>query len=236
MVSARVSPARPRPRVCVLLKDATAAVPGALASLTLEQVLGTQDSEVFEGGILPGFEFRCTAGEVAKLSLPGIICETSQGLASQGTPVQPTSSYIKHDHAGAFGFNSLSWNVNDIMIKADRKYSDRMQLGSQLTKEPTPSDFMEITARITVEYGQTAGLNAAWLADTQGDATLTFTGPGNNSLVIVMQNAIITDIGRPVSGPGVITQTVDFVCESDGTDEGLLMTMNNDNTNYSDNG
>ncbi len=216
--------------------DITAAVPGALGSLTLEQGYGTQDAEEFRGCVLPGFELKASAGNIAMLSIPGIIGLTTDGLEAQGSPVFPVASYIKHDHAGQFAFNGGLWDITDISIKVDRKISDRMLLGSLLTKAPTPNDFMDIGFKITVEYGQAAGLNAAWLADTSGDATLTFTGPGANSMALTLQNAHIIDIARPIAGPGIITQTVDFVCESDGVDEGLLIRMINDNTLYSDNG
>ena len=220
----------------VFTHDITAAVPGVLESLTLEQGYGTQDSEEFRGCILTGFELKVSASNIAMLSVPGIIGLTSDGLEAQSTPVFPVASYIKHDHAGQFAFNGGLWDVTDIAIKVDRKYSDRQLLGSVLTQEPTPNDFMDITFKITVEYGQTPGLNAAWLADTTSDATLVFTGPGNNSMALTMQGAHIVDIGRPIAGPGIITQTVDFVCESDGVDEGLLIRMINDNALYSANG
>jgi len=214
----------------------TLAVPGALESLTLENGYGTGDSEVFRGSILPGLEISATAGEIVKLVVPGIISQTTGGLEATSSLTFPISTYIKHDQASVFSFNGITPTINSFSLKVDRKYTDRMHLGSVLTKEPTPSDFLTVDFSIVVEYGQIAGLNAAWLADTESNATISFVGPGNNFLGIALQNCHITDISRPISGPGIITQTVSFVAQSDGTNEGASLTFINDNANYDDNG
>ena len=214
------------------------AVPGALESLTLENGYGTGDSEVFRGSILPGLEISATAGEVVKLVIPGIIAQTTGGLEASSSLAFPVSSYVKHDESSTFSWNGLTPTINSFSIKVDRKYSDRMHLGSVLTKEPAPSDFLTVEFSIVLEYGQVAGFNAAWLADTNADAGIVFTGPGNNVLGLALQNAHIVDIARPISGPGIITQTVSFVCEAKTPvpQEGFVATFINDNANYDDNG
>lgn len=208
-----------------------------LAALTLEQGKGGGKAEVFEGGTIPGFEFRIAAGEIAKIIVPGVIAETSGGLVAQGSPSFATSSFIKHNQAGQFGFNSLLWDLVSISIKVERMHAERMLLGSLNTKKPCPSDFVKVTGTLVIELGaeSTYGINTAWLAGTQGDATLTFTGAGNNVLAITLQNMYVNNVSDPVSGPGVIQQTVTFTCESDGTDEGLKFVFTNANANYSDN-
>lgn len=208
-----------------------------LASLSLEQAIGSGKSEFFEGSRINGFEFSIASGDVAKISIPGIISETSGGLEAQGTPTFPVSSFVKHSEASTLAFNSLVFDLMDITIKVDRKFAKRQLLGSTITQEPCPTDFTTVEGSFTVQLGAEAtyGLNAALLADTQGDGVLSFAGAGNNALVITLQNMIITDVARPVSGAGVVTQTVTFICESDGTNEGLEFRFTNDNTAYSDN-
>jgi len=207
----------------------TLAMPGT-NGLTVEQVNGTTTkAEVFEGSIITSFELKFAANEVAKLMLPGIICQTSGGLVAAGTPTySSTQEYILHHHAGQFGFNSNNYDIVSASVKVERKFAERAYLGGKETLQPVAPDFMSVTASVELEWVDT-NFDAEFLASTQGDATLSFVGTGNNAMDLTLQNAVITDVSRPVSSSGVIRQTVSFMMFSDGTDEGLKLVMTNDN-------
>jgi len=196
--------------------------------LSIEGLNGNGSAEVFEGCLLTRTEISISAAEVMKIR-HDVIGETSQGLASAGTPTfSSNGEEVLHSHAGQFSFDSVTHDLVDLSIIVDHKLAKRQLLGSTLTKRPQLSDYLEVTGRLTVEYIVDT-TNTKWLAGTQGDATITFTGSGNNVLAMTLQNLYISNIDRAVSSPGVIRETVEFRCESDGTDEGLKLVFTNDN-------
>lgn len=210
--------------------DFTLATPGP-TGLTIQGGYGTGDAEYFQGCKVDSFEWSLTAGDVARLTVD-VIGETSGGLVLKSAPTYSTGGEeMLHSHISDFSFNGSTWCLSDITISGGRALTRRNLLGSTLTKEPAPGDFGELTVRFTVEYGQTAGLNAAWLAGTQGDATFTLTGSGNNAATFTLQNLYIRDVSRPINTAGIITQTVECVCEADNVsyNEGLKISIVNDN-------
>jgi len=213
----------------------TAEVPrdSGLKGLSLEGLLGEQDAEIYLGCLFDSWRFRARAGEIAEFEWT-LIGQTTDAEtpSSQGSPTFSSNGEVmRFDHAGVFNFASANHTLVDIEFGMDKGMDRRMLLGSQTTAEPAPNGKLVIPVRMTVEYGVQAGMWAAYRAGTQGDATITFTGSGNNSAAFTLQNMYITNIGRQISGgAGIIRQTVDAVCESDGTDEGIKLVLTNDNS------
>lgn len=198
-------------------------------ALTLEGVLGDSgDAEVFEGCLITRTEISCSAGGVLTISCE-VIAETSGGQAAAGSPTfSSNGEEVLFSHSGQFTFNGTSDDIREFSVTIDHKLSRRMFLGSALTKQPQHSDFIEVSGRFVREYTDD-NRHDEYIAGTQGDATLSFTGTGNNALAITFQNLFITDCSESINTAGVISQTVDFRCESDGTDQGLKLVFTNDN-------
>ena len=198
--------------------------------LTIEQIFGTGGAEVYDGCMMTNLGISCAVGEVMRLT-GSVVGRTSGGRVAAGTPTYSSNgASVIHHQAGTFGFNGEVYNLKSMDLTVDNRLGTRQQLGSLLTSRPNRSDFMEVGVSVTLEYSN-ENLQTALYADTQGDATITFTqgGGSNNVAAFNFQNAYITSVSTPVSGTDVIELTVDFICESDGTDEGLSIAITNDN-------
>lgn len=198
-------------------------------SLSLEGILGDSgDAEVFEGSMITRTTLSLSTGGVMSASHE-VIAETTGGQEARSTPTfSSNGEEVLHSHGGTLAFNSNTHSVREISITVDQKLAKRQFIGSTLTQQPQPTDFTEVTVRFTREYTDD-NPHDEYVADTQGDATIAFTGTGNNALTITMQNFYITSVTESVNTAGVITQTVEGRCESDGTDEGLSLAFVNDN-------
>ena len=197
------------------------------AGLTIENIRGTGTSEVFEGCRFNSGTFAVSAGGVMSLDLD-VIAETS---AARGTA--PTPSYgagdtpVLHSHSGQFGFNSANYDLVSMSLAVNNALARRQLLGSAVTKQPKRSDFQSVELSVTVEVED--ALYAALLADTSGDASITFSS-GALSAAFTIQNAYVTSASDPVTSAGIVSQSLTFVGESDGTDEGLAIAIVNTNS------
>ena len=197
--------------------------------LTIEQIFGTGGAEVYAGCMVTNLGISCAVGEVMRLT-GSVVGHTSAGRVAAGTPTYSSNgASVIHHQAGIFTFNGNTYNLKSMDLTVDNKLATRQQLGTLLTSQPNRSDFMEVGVSVTLEYS-TEALQTELYADDQGDATITFTGLGNNVAAFTFQNAYITTVSTPVSGTDVIELSVDFICESDGTDEGLSIAITNDNS------
>ena len=154
--------------------------------------------------------------------------ETGQTRASASSPsLGAAENLIHHNHAGQFTFNSVSYDLRSLSITVNNSLSRRQLLGSTLTKEPVRTDFMSVEVSFELEAADT--LYNAMVANTQSDATITFTHPtvSNRDLAITLQNLYLTTADDSISDAGIVSISCTGVCESDGTDEGLKLVLRN---------
>jgi len=200
--------------------------------LTMEFNRGTGTSEVLEGCKLNSGTLAVSSGGVMTLDCD-VIAQTSTARGTAGTPSYGANQRpILHSHAGQFTFNSVAYDLVDFSITVNNSLARRQLLGSALTKEPKRSDFQSVEVSVTVEVED--ALYAALLADTQGDATISFTN-GAQVFAFTCQNAYLSAATDPVSDANIVSQSLTFVCESDGTDEGLSIAVTNDNSSNTGN-
>lgn len=200
--------------------------------LTIENIRGTGTAEVFEGCRINTGTIAVSAGGVMTLDMD-VIAETSAARTSAGTPTYGSGdSPILHSHAGQFGFDGQNYDLVDMSITVNNALARRQHLGSAVTKQPLRSDFQSVEMTCQIEVDDL--MYAAFLADTQGDATITFTS-GSQSCAFTLHNAYLTGASDPVTSAGIISQSLTFVGESDGTDEGLAIAMTNTNSGATDN-
>ena len=200
--------------------------------LTIEFIRGTSGkSEKFEGCKLNSMSMSISAGECMMLSFDVI----GQTGAARGTAPSPSlgsaENLIHHNHAGQFTFNSVAYDLRSLPITVNNSLSERQLLGSLLTSEPVRTDFMSVEVSFELEAADT--LYAALVANTQADATITFTHPtvSNRDMAITLQNLYLNTAEDSVSDAGIVSISCSGVCESDGTDEGLkIVTRNGDST------
>ena len=201
----------------------TAAAPPT--GLTVEAVRGTSgQSEVFEGVKINSLSLGVSSGEAMMLDMD-FIAQTGAARGSAGTPsYAATETLILHSQAGQFNFDSANYDLRSMTLKVENSLDRRQLLGSVLTSEPVRSDFMSIT--LDVELEAVDALYAALIAGTQSDATITFTS-GTRSMAITCQNAYLTTATDDIGDAGIVSISCSFMCESDGTDEGLSIVVTN---------
>ena len=195
--------------------------------LTLEAGLGTAHSETFEGSLANDWELKVSGNAEMRLVV-SVISETS-AVAALGTPTYNAApDVILGSHAGDLMWDGNPYELQDLSIKVKKALSTRTKMGSLETLRPTVSGKMQVTVSMTVEFRANDALEAGLQDGTVSDATVTFTGTGNNEAALTLQNARITKVGRTINAAGVITQSVDLVCLADGTNEGLKLIVTND--------
>lgn len=201
--------------------------------LTIERIRGfgdaAEETNVFEGMLVDSFALTQNIAEVAQQRYT-FIGETEAGRVAAGTPVLNTTfTPVLHLHADA---TPLTWDGNqfDVLsweLLGTKNLVRRQQVGSDLTQKPTRGNFEELLLRITREY-KGKEFYDGFVAQTPSDVVLDYTGPGNFTMKITGHNAEIVSAPSPVSGPGIVTETVEFRLFADAVDGGLEIVINND--------
>lgn len=202
--------------------------------LTIENIRGTGTAEVFEGCRINTATIACAAGGVMTVSCD-VIAETSADRASAGSPViSATDAPILHSHAGQLSFNSANYDLIDMSLVINNALAVRQHLGSETTAKPLRSDFQSVELTVTVEVED--ALYQAFINDTESDVVISFSPSGStDTITFTVHNAYISTATDPVSDANVIRQTLTFVGQSDGTDEGLSIVVVNDNSSSTGN-
>jgi hypothetical protein len=202
------------------------------AGMTMEFNRGTGTSEVLTGCKLNSATLAVSSGGVMTFDAD-VIAKTALTRSGAATPSYgPNQRPILHSHAGQFTFNSVAYDLVDFSLTVNNSLARRQLLGSALTKEPKRSDFQSVELSCTVEVED--ALYQALLADTSSDATITFSN-GTQSFAFTCQNAYLSAVDDPISDANIVSQSLTFVCESDGTDEGLSIVVENDNSSSTGN-
>jgi len=200
--------------------------------LTIENIRGTGTSEVFEGCKISTGTFAVSAGGVMTFDA-AVIAETSAARGSAGTPtIAATDAPVLHSHAGQLSFNSVNYDVIDMSLTVNNSLATRQKLGSAATLEPLRSDFQSVEMSVTVEVDDV--LMAAYIADTESDAVITFTS-GADVFKFTIHSAYLSEVSDPVTDANIVRQSLVLVGQSDGTDEGLKIEITNANASGTSN-
>lgn len=206
--------------------------------LTHELHRSDNSSETFEGVYLNDWTLSIEAGGGPMvLSIGSVVGQTTDG--TRPTPPN-TATHTTQDepilpqHASDFSWNGDTYCIRSLSISNGNNLAERPCLGSLVTENPTRSGPMEPTMSVNVEVRDASYL--AWLSEATGDATITFTGGGNNSLAITAHNATLTDVSDPIADQGIILQSLVFALRGDGTDHGLKLDLQNDESSNRSNG
>lgn len=197
--------------------------------LTIEVIRGNGTAEVFEGCRITKATFKLEAGGLMRVSCD-VISETSGGRVAAGTATYtPNEMDIVHHEGGTVSWNSQNYTPKSLEFSIDNKISTRYLIGSKLTKDPKPSDFVEVTCKLDLEW-ENDNLNTGLTADLESDLSISFSGPGSRVLTFNLHNAYIDEVSDPISAVGVVSQSATFRGQSDGSDEGLTIVIENTQT------
>jgi Phage tail tube protein len=235
-------------------------VPGSKAgqSLTVQvgkpQILSTTvNAHTYTGVVIPGWEFTCSDGELAKLSLTcsGQNESTAIGLAAASYPNPngvfsfadtgaatggvftlggtPTTAAGRTTVAGGVAVASL---VKGITIRGETPMADeRYGLGTGGSKGvPIENDIPTITGSLDTEYYSRAELYDLFKGNVTTCLQLDFAhgdaGTSNPFRLSFVMSAIKLKSGEvSIDGPDVLGQTIEFEAYDDGTNPPLQVEL-----------
>lgn len=204
--------------------------PRTLVPLTLEVIRGDSgNSEIFEGCVPQKAVLSFAAHDYAKLKMD-FIAQTAAARAAAGTPAAGDDVPVLGQHVGTFTWNSVPYTLRSMEISMDRKWERRSLLGSLYTAAPVPTDLGEIGIRLTLDIED--AFYTALHAGTESDGTCTITD-GTDSYALTLHNAYVKTVSDPISAHGIISQTVELVAQSDGTNDGIALVNTNADALYS---
>lgn len=207
--------------------------------LTATVVRGSGSTgETFDGVRLNSLTISANSAEV--MTIEGdIIAETSNVVTTDGSEARAAAETVisgihdnpvLHHHCGTLSWDGLTLNIRSFALTISNSLARRQFLGSKLTKDPLRSDFASV--EVTVEIDVHDGVYGKYVADVQEDATLTFDNGGSatteREMAFTLQNAYLSACTDPISAAGLITQSLTFTCESDGTNHGLQIVLKNE--------
>ena len=194
--------------------------------LPIENLRGTGTSEVFEGCRISSGTLSVASAGMMSFEAE-VIAETSAARGSAGTPSFGSGDTpVLHSHAGVMSWGGSNYDLIDFSVTVNNALSTRQHLGSAVTKKPLRSDFQTVEVSCTVECDD--ALMAAYLANTESDGSITFTS-GTQSFKVDFQNAYLSACTDPISDASIVQQSLTFTCQSDGTNEGIEITVINAN-------
>jgi hypothetical protein len=131
--------------------------------------------------------------------------------------------------AAKLAWNSQTFCLRSVTVSGSNGLERRRCLGESTTAKPQPTSERTIDVEFEVDYD--ANITTAFAARFEGDASIVFTGTGNNDMTFLMRNMLILDVSDPITGPGVVTQRVTARCrENPSGTYPFQVTINNDNS------
>lgn len=204
--------------------------------LTLEQISGTAGSglttvaEVFHGCKFTSGKISLTAGGLLEVEAE-VIGRTSGGLVAPGTPVYSTGgNRIKHNQTSGVTLGGSARALNSLTIDIQRGLSRNHEIGTLFTSEPyeDAAEGLVIMIELRCKW-QSNAFDTSYLAGTQADLVIPFTGTGSNALTITAHNCQVDSVQRGVNGKGAIEQVIKLRAYADAVDQGLSCAFTNAN-------
>lgn len=201
-------------------------------SMTLGKVFSSGAAEVadvYEGCVIPSWEFSSAINEPCRWRF-NILGETSAG---QGAAVAIGSAPISA--ATAFYFNNVTtqptWNgtavacTRRITISCDHNMPPRFGHGAVTPIQPFPTDRPRLRIALEIDWSETL-FQAGLIANTVGDFSVVFTN-GARIMTWNAESCYVDSATSAVDTPGILTQRIELIPQTDDTTEGLKMTMRN---------
>jgi hypothetical protein len=203
----------------------TAALP---TGLTMHFGSPQGSGETFEGCLINRGTLAVEAGGQTRFSVDEFIAETSGGRTSPDTTTFGSADQIiDHHHFGGLSWDGDSYaTLKSFSLSVNNGLQRRPVVGSKYTARPTRSGLIAVEAQVQVEIDDQ--FYTDWLAGVQDDAgAIVATYDANTSMTVELQNFYLSRVSAPIQGPGLLTSTLTFVAQGDGTDHGLKVTLEN---------
>lgn len=202
--------------------------------LTMEQIVYEQQtpgylSETFEGGVVNKFVIDMKAGKNVTYTAD-MIFETgaaiTNSVTSTGTaPFTTNDVPMLFNQIGTFTYNSVALNVTGAQITIDRALTRRPLLGSLLTAKPVAGR-MSVTMTVDLEWDAST-MDSALTASTEAAISIVLTGTALRTATFASTKAYVTKCTRAINAPGLVKQSATLMFETDGSNEGLTLVIEN---------
>lgn len=204
----------------------------SIPSYTLEPIRGSAaNSTLVLGAMITKLALSWAPDECLKLKTDWI-ARSSNAVAAAGSPSYGTGrSVVCAYQLGTVTINSVNYALRSCTITLDNNLQKRPISGSQYTSEPYLGT-RSVMVEMEIEYDTTVAEApyTANLAGTQYDTTFTFTGSGNNTLVVNIYNAAFEDVGMDVPNVNMLTQKLRLKAYTNGTNHAIRVVVTNDNS------
>jgi hypothetical protein len=203
-----------------------------LPSLTGEIIRGdgrqtaTELAEVFKGCVLNQGSIQCESGGFMTADLT-VLAQDANDRAAPTAYVGDDGNLIRGDECGTLSWNGLTLTLRSVGLEINNGHVFRPRMGFKTTAQPTRANFREIKLRATLDQAND-DVYQAYLDQDVGDAIVIFDGGGNETMTWTLHNCRLGLANGAVSGPGVITETIELLPQGDLTDRGLEVVIVND--------
>lgn len=187
-------------------------------------------SELFVGNKISRFELEVAASGWMTWRATTIAKSSGGMIAIAGSPAFTAAEEVLAHQGAILSWNGRSIGLRRLKVTLDNALIRRPVIGSLYTDVPIPGGPGSITVEIERSW-EDHDLYTDYLAGTQADGSVTFTGTGDNQMVLTLSNLRWTSVGKPVDRAGELVQRAVGMCFSNPTSEqGLTIVVKNANS------
>jgi hypothetical protein len=179
---------------------------------TMQVIQGdTGNSLDMEGALVSSVEFAVSVGTPYLTMTLALIGET---VTVNGSPT--SASYGSGDeNVSAIDGADLSWDsatycLRTLRVVLNNGIERRNCIGSATTEKPLQTRERTVLVEFEVDHDPT--LETKHAARTEANATIVFTGSGDNVWTFTLRNMEIQTLSEPINNQGVITQRITARC------------------------
>lgn len=203
-----------------------------VVGLTARTVQGSQitdRSENWNGAVVNQLVLSVDAGGWMG-AVASMIARASGGpIPLSGTPAFAAAEEVLAHQGSTFAWNGHTPNMRSLKLTINNNLIRRPFLGSLFTDKPVPGGFASIMMEASFPW-EDNDLYEDFRANVSANAQVDFTGTGNNSMSLRMNNLKILSVDRQISGAGEQVQRVVAQCfDNPGTNQALGIIVHNDN-------
>lgn len=160
-----------------------------------------------------------------------LIAKKSNGPANLvGTPAYAAAEMVRAGNGSLLDFDGSTFEMASYRLNVNNNLQRRFVIGDLYTQEPVPAGFASIMSELTLPWNDN-DLYDAFMADDLADAFILFSGSGNNSMRVNLNNTRVMAVTRGVSSAGALQFTASLQhFDNPGTSQGLGIVIHNDNT------
>lgn len=197
---------------------------------TAEHTFGDVDQKTMEGCVVTRWSITIEPGRPVMISVE-YIAETGAALTTQTALTHAAGEILVGNLGSVLAWNSVNHVPRRVTISCDHGYARRYVVGSAQTLQPVINARTNISVEAELEHGVLTDPEAAYVAETTGDLTISLTAGGGEVHAFTLYNAqIVRGVQRNAQGFGIIPKSILWRGKADaggGGDLGLRLAVTN---------